>query len=77
MMYGLFFLPPILTIFDQYFTNPLADHLIVGQIPTGLLPTISVYNAKVAIKMVMLSYHFGKNLWCTFTQKMNEKYISF
>ena len=43
---------------------------IVGQIPGGHLTTIS---AKVAIKMVKLSNYFGKNLWCTFNQMLNEK----
>ena len=50
---------------------------IVGQIPTGHLTTISVYSAKVTIKMVILSNYFGKNLWCTFTQMLNEKKYNF
>ena len=50
---------------------------IVGQIPTGHLTTISVESAKVTIKMVKLSNNFGKNLWCTFTQILNEKNVSF
>ena len=32
---------------------------------------------KVTIKMVKLSINFGKNLWCTFTQVLNEKSIIF
>ena len=51
--------------------------MIVGQIPTGHLTTISVYSAKVTIKMVILSNYFGKNLWCTFTQILNEKKYKF
>ena len=47
--------------------------MIVGQIPTGHLTTIIVQSAKVNIKMVKLSNDFGKNLWCTFTQMLNEK----
>ena len=46
---------------------------IVGQIPTGNFTTISVKSAKVTIKMVKLSNNFGKNLWCTFTEMLNEK----
>ena len=34
--------------------------MIVGQIPTGHLSTISVYSAKVTIIMVIISNHFGK-----------------
>ena len=46
---------------------------VVGQIPSGHLTTISVFSAKVTIKMVILSnYYFGKNLWCTFTQSNTE-----
>ena len=36
---------------------------------------LGVLSAKVAIKLVIISNHFGKNLWCTFTQMLNE--ISF
>ena len=37
-----------------------------------------VKSAKVAIKMVKISNYSYKNLWCTFTQMMNEKkYIKF
>ena len=42
----------------------MQDQAVVGQIPTGQLTTISVWSAKVAIKMVKLSNYFGKNLWC-------------
>ena len=51
--------------------------MIVGQIPTGHLTTISVYIAKVTIQMEILSNYCGKNLWCTFTQILYEKNISF
>ena len=47
--------------------------MIVGQFPTGHLTTISLYSGKVTIKMVILSNYFGKSLWCTFTQIINEK----
>ena len=50
---------------------------IVGQISTEHLTTISVYRAKVTIKKVILSNYFGQNLWCTFTQILNEKKCKF
>ena len=45
--------------------------MIVGQIHTGHLTTISVKSAKVAIKIVIISNY--QNLCCTFTQMLNEK----
>ena len=46
---------------------------IVGQIPTGHLTTISVYSAKVNIKMAILSNYFGKNLRCTLLKYWMKK----
>ena len=50
-------------------------HLMVGQIPTGHLTTISVLSVEVAIKMIKLSNFFSKSLWWTFTQMLNKKNI--
>ena len=41
------------------------------------MTTISIYSAKVTIKMMILSNYFGKNLWCTFTQILDEKIYKF
>ena len=38
---------------------------------------MSVYSAKITIKMVIVSNYFGKNLWCTFTEILNEKFSHF
>ena len=46
--------------------------MIVGQIPTGHLTTLSVYSAKVTLKMVILSNYFGKNSWCTITVHLHK-----
>ena len=48
--------------------SPPLGHRIVGQI---------VESAKVIIQMVKLSNNFGKNLWFTFIQMLNEKEYKF
>ena len=65
---------PILTIRQAFLvSSKKVTEKIVGPISTGHLTTISVKSAKVAIKMVIISNYFGKNVWCTFTQMLNEK----
>ena len=61
------------SIFDRFFT-----FFMIGHLSTGHLSKLSIKNAKVALKMVIVSSYIGKHSSFTYAQILNEKiYIFF
>ena len=53
------------------------DSTVAGNLSIGHLSNSSVKSAKVAIKIIIISSYFGKNLWCTFTEMLDKKKNTF